>query len=141
MNGKLLASLLLVAPIVPAMADIKRLDCMPSNATAGYVVHAVIDDATDKAEAQVYGNGAQCASSKSCETAVYQKDVLPSVIRLTRTQDFGPLAGFVIATVVDIDRTTLSVTLRVSTKSSGGNTESTYTGTCKMTVDESKKLL
>lgn len=103
------------------------------------MIYATIDDASDKAEVESFALNADCAKNRSCGTNVYSKNVLPSVIRLTNIVRAGGSATY--TTVIDIDRTTLSVVTRTKIDTSVGGTETTAHGQCTVKVDNSKKVL
>lgn len=102
------------------------------------IINATIDDASDKAEVQVYTTTADCAKKQTCGIDLYQKEVLPTVIRLTSATFAGQIS---LKRIIDIDRTNLNFVTREVFKSPDYNDEKTTEGTCKVKVDESKKLL
>ena len=107
------------------------------------IFNATIDDASEKAEVQMRND--YCAKTGSCSTEVYEKEVLPTVIRLTYTLK---LSLEIFTRVIDIDRSSLDVVSRqaliggVGEVGGVGEAQSTFTGKCKIKkVDKSKKLL
>lgn len=101
-------------------------------------VRAVIDDASDKAEVQKYAITAECASKNTCATYVFRKDTLPTAIRLSSATIVG---GVSYVETMDIDRTSLMITSRSVLKAPNGESETIFSGSCKLTVDDSKKIL
>jgi hypothetical protein len=122
-----------------AFANNKVLNCTQGNAQGvTQVLKATIADTADKAEVQKYATTAECASKGTCITYVYKKDMLPSVIRLTSATYVG---GVTHSETIDIDRVTLAVTTKTVLKAPNGESETSFSGTCKLTVEESKKVL
>jgi hypothetical protein len=130
---------LMFAPCL-ANAATKRLECaQTTDKGVEQMVFAVIDDASDKAEVELFALSAACAKDRSCGTKIYSKDVLPSVIRLNNVLRIGREGSYV--TTIDIDRSTLTIVSRTSFTSTVGNTDSLARGQCTMKVDAAKKIL
>jgi|SRR5882672_10689588 len=123
-----------------AVASTKHLECrQTTDKGVEQMIYATIDDTSDKAEVESFALNADCAKNRSCGTKVYIKDVLPSVIRLTNVLRVGGSAAY--TTVIEIDRTNLSVVTRTKLETSVGDTETTAHGQCSVRVDNSKKVL
>lgn len=139
MNRWILAVALASLPVA-ATADTKHLECkQTTDKGVEQMIYASIDDTSNKAEVQSFALSADCAKSRSCGTDVYTKDVLPSVIRLTSVLRDGGSATY--TTVIDVDRTTLSVVTRTTFESSVGGSETIARGRCTLRVDKSEKVL
>jgi hypothetical protein len=120
-------------------ASTKYIECSQTNEGGSVlIINATIDDASDKAEVQIYATTADCAKKQACGIDLYQKEVLPTVIRLTSVTFAGPIS---FKRTIDIDRTNLHFVTREVFKSPDYHDEKTREGTCKVKVDESKKLL
>ena len=131
---------LLALVSVQSLAATKRLECkQTTDKGVDQVVFAVIDDSSLKAEVESFALSADCAKDRSCGTNIYNKDVLPTIIRLTNVMTVGSLASY--TTTMDIDRTTLSIVTRTRLTSTAGNTESVARGQCTVKVDNSDKVL
>jgi hypothetical protein len=117
-------------------ADTKHLNCNQVNSSGDkIIVNAVIDDQSDMAEVEYFMPNSPCDKSKSCKIKVYSKQILPSVIRLSKTDSLG-------SEVIDISRTDLSVNTRSVLDLMGSKTETLYKGKCNIVkTDSSKKLL
>lgn len=120
-------------------ASTKYVECSFINGKGGVqIINVTIDDASDKAEVQFYAATADCAKNQTCSIDLYQKEVLPTVIRLTSVMFAGAITD---KRIIDIDRTNLNVVTRSIFRTPEFQDETTYQGTCKMKVEESKKLL
>ncbi len=96
-----------------ATADTKHLECkIITDKGVDQIIYATIDDSSDKAEVESFALSAECAKDRSCGIDVYNKEVLPSVLRLTNATSVGSSATY--TTVIDIDRTTLSVVMELT---------------------------
>jgi len=125
---------------VASIASTKHLECkQTTDKGVEQMIYAAIDDTADKAEVESFALSVDCAANRSCGTKVYTKDVLPSVIRLTNVMRAGGSATY--TSVIDIDRSTLSVVTRTKLETSVGGSETTARGQCTMSVDSSKKVL
>ena len=123
----------------PAVASTKLIECrQSSDSGVVQIVRATIDDTSEKAEVQVFATTAECAKNDACPTAIYRKELLPSVLRLTTMTS---TTGLSYEKTIDIDRKTLNVSTRSSLKTTAGDTDMTLTGTCTITIDNSKKQL
>lgn len=123
-----------------SIASTKHLECkQTTDKGVEQMIYATIDDTSDKAEVESFALSADCAKNRSCGTDVYVKDVLPSVIRLTNVMRAGGSATY--TSVIDIDRSTLSVVTRTKLESSVGGSETAANGQCTVSVDNSKKVL
>lgn len=121
-------------------ASTKHLECkQTTDKGVEKMLYAAIDDTTDKAEVESLALSADCAKDRSCGINVYAKDVLPSVIRLTNVMRAGGSATY--TTMIDIDRTTLSVVTRTKLETPVGSTDTTAHGQCTVRVDNSEKVL
>lgn len=120
----------------------KHLQCTQTNdENVTQVINAVISDGSEKAEVQLYATTAKCASTESCSTDLFEKIVLPTIIRLTYL-DVSTLTGTTISHVIDIDRKDLRVVTRSSFKTEIGNSDDTFLGHCKIKkVYKSENLL
>jgi hypothetical protein len=123
-----------------ANASTKFLECKQSD-SSGVVqlIFAAVDDDSDKAEVKLYAVTAECAKDDSCGTDVYDKVILPSVLRLT----FSSVVDKVVyEKVIYIDRAKLSVVTRSSLRTPVGNSDKTFFGQCELKkVDQSEKVL
>jgi hypothetical protein len=120
-------------------AATKILNCtQTSSQGVTQVVRATLDDASEKAEVLKYATTAECATRNTCETYVFRKDTLPSVIRLSSATNVG---GVSYVETIDIDRASLAITTKSVLKAPNGQSETTFAGSCKLTVDDSKKIL
>lgn len=136
---KILLVMVALLPITAGAAT-KRLECkQTTDKGIEEMIFATIDDTSAKAEVESFALSAECAKDRSCGTNVYDKDVLPTMIRLTNTLKAGGLASY--TTVIDVDRTTLSVVTRTTLSTSVGSSESLASGQCTVKVDDSKKVL
>jgi hypothetical protein len=125
---------------VSANASTKYVECeQPTDKGDVLIIKATIDDESDQAEVQLYATSAACAKSQTCGTDVYKKEVLPTVLRLTWDLQAGSILHH--KTVIDIDRTTLHVVTRLTLYTQKETIKSTYTGTCKVRVETTKKRL
>jgi hypothetical protein len=121
------------------LADTKQLSCTQQNDDGIIqVVKITLDDAAEKAEVLLYGQSAECAKTMTCETKLYQKEVLPNAIRLKQADVVGSL---VYGTVIDVDRTSLDIATKTSLDSPVGKVDDYFSGSCSMTVQDTKKLL
>lgn len=124
---------------IPAHAATKYIDCTQTNDKGVVqIINATVDDASEKAEVRLYATTAKCSQNQSCSTDIYKKEVLPTVIRLSSITA-APKVSYV--TVIDIDRTSLSVVTHATLKTPIEQSEDIFTGTCKVRVDDSKKVL
>jgi hypothetical protein len=138
--NRLIAMIVFSTVTFSAHAASKYIQCRQSNEKdAVQVIVATIDDDSDKAEVKLYALTADCAKNDSCDTSVYNKQTLPTILRLTLTI---ATPDATLQRVIDINRTDLSVVSRSSLMISTGNSDTTFTGKCSVTkVDQSKKLL
>lgn len=121
-----------------ANAATKHIDCTQTDGQGKTLyLHATISDSSDEAEVQAYMAGAQCAKDGTCETGVYKKEVLPTVMRLTQIQ-VGDIA---LSYIIDINRANLSVVTRQTLRLFDKVRHETFTGTCTVKVDETKNIL
>lgn len=138
MNLMMLIPALALLPLA-ANASTKHIECnQTTDDGVAQVIFAVIDDTSDKAEVQSFALSAACAKDKSCGTNIYNKDTLPSVIRLTNIIRPG---GVTYTTTIDIDRTSLAVVTRTKLTTAVGTSDSIARGQCTVTVDDTKKVL
>ena len=138
MNIRIAAIFIFFTPICTQAAT-KSLECPQTNDKGVVqVIKAVIADESDKAEVNLHATTAECAATDSCPTSVYRKETLPTVIRLTSTTYQGSISY---QTIIDIDRTNLNVVTRTSLKMQGTSHETTFSGSCTLKVDNTKKLL
>ena len=132
---------LLFALAIPflAQAETKRIECgQVTDTGVSQIIVATIDDASDKAEVQLYAHTAECAANNSCDTNIFKKDTLPTVIRLSSSLSPGRLSY---TTIIDIDRTDLSVVTRSTLSGVGQPHETTARGHCTVSVVPGKKVL
>lgn len=121
-----------------ANAATKTIDCTQTDAQGKVLyLHATISDSSDQAEVQAYMAGAQCAKDQTCETGVYKKEVLPTVMRLTQIQS-GEIA---LSYIIDINRANLSVVTRQTLQLFDKIRHEEFAGTCTVKVDETKNVL
>jgi hypothetical protein len=121
-----------------AHAATKQIDCTQTDSQGKVLkLHATISDGSDEAEVQAYMAGAQCASNNTCETGVYKKEALPTVMRLTQVQ-VGDIA---VSYIIDINRQNLSVVTRQTLRLFEKVRHETFTGTCTVKVDDTKNIL
>lgn len=126
---------LMVIPSL-AVAATKHLECTHHNSENKIIItKATIDDESDKAEVKSYGVGAPCLNTNSCTTEIYNKETLPTVIRLTWFKRIT--SDLSVSAIIDVNRENLSLVKRETFLGK----ESTYLGTCEVKVDETKKLL
>ena len=126
---------------LPALAATKHLECLQrNNEGSAQLVRATIDDDSENAEVQRHPLDADCNSSDACATEIYEKTVLPSVIRLS---NFKGAPGMTYSVVIDIDRTNLKIITRSSLSSTVTSSfSSEYHGSCELKkMEKSKKLL
>ena len=135
------ATVLVIAWLAPmlASASTKFIECaITTDSGLAQVLKATIADESEKAEVQFYATNAECMANNSCGVEIYRKEVLPTIIRLTRVLQ---APGATYTTEFDIDRSSLQLTTDTNLVTSVGNSETHATGTCKVRVDETKKLL
>jgi hypothetical protein len=138
MKVLLVTAIALLAPISVAAAT-KFVDCtQTTDKGVVQIVKATISDESDKAEVRFYAKTAKCVENDSCGSGIYKKEVLPTTIRLTNVTGSSN-ASYTI--VIDIDRSSLGVVTHATFRSAVSNSEMIATGTCKVRVDETKKLL
>lgn len=125
----------------PTIASTKQLECkQTTNTGVDQIIYIKIDDDSDKAEVELFALSAECAKNRSCGIDVYNKDVLPSVIRLTQILSLPDThGGTFYKHMIEIDRSTLSVIYRSSFESFVGNTETIAHGQCEVQIDKPKK--
>jgi hypothetical protein len=119
-------------------AATKYLECTQAGGQGRVLhIHATLSDSSDKAEVQLYYDGAPCIKSNDCSTNIFNKDVLPTVMRLTKTE-VGEIAS---SYIVDIDRSNLSVVTRSKERLFDKVTNDTFTGTCTVKILDAKSIL
>jgi hypothetical protein len=119
-----------------APAATKYVSCAQSSKDGRtFVTNATISDESENAEVELYSTMAPCANDHSCETRVYKKTILPSVIRLVEVINGSP--GLQMTTTIDINRSNLSIV----THTSFNGVDSEYAGSCTIKVEQAKKLL
>ena len=138
-NRQILTAVIALLP-VSAIASTKHLECsQTTDKGVEQRIFATLDDSSDKAEVESFALSAECAKDRSCNQVIYTKDVLPSVIRLTNVMQAGGAASY--TSIIDIDRTTLSVVTRTKLLTSVGNSETVARGKCTVKVDNTEKVL
>ncbi|WP_146096744.1 hypothetical protein [Xanthomonas arboricola] len=136
---RVLFAAFLLLPL-PSGAVTKNLECKQiTDKGVEQMVFATLDDSAYKAEVDSFALSADCAKERSCGVKIYDKEVLPSVIRLTNILRVGGEASY--TTVTDIDCSTLSVTTRTKFISSVGRNETKAIGSCTVKVDNIDKVL
>jgi hypothetical protein len=126
-------------PPVSATAATKYISCdQMSTGGEQFVTNATIGDESEEAEVELYSTTAACAKNHSCGTQVYKKKVLPSVIRLVEIIVQGELR---MTTTIDINRSTLGVVTVLSLSGTPGTADTRLSGTCKVRIEQAKKLL
>lgn len=132
------ASVLLCMVSFSVSAATKHIDCTQTDTQGkGLYLHATISDSSEEAEVQAFMAGAQCAKDKTCETGVYKKEVLPTVMRLTQIQ-VGDIA---VSYIIDINRANLGAVTRQTVRLFDKVVHETFTGTCTVKVDETENIL
>lgn len=126
-----------------AFAATKSLECrlnIPER-SALQTMLVTLDDDSDKAEVVIKNDDTDCSKPNiMCAAEIYQKSVLPSVIRLTKSSYLSTL-DISSSHTIDIDRTTLAVTSHL-VMTGARNMDTTLSGSCLIQkVDAAKKLL
>lgn len=123
-----------------AFAVTKNIECrQTTDKNMTQVIYAKVDDESDKAEVEFFGLSAECAKERTCGIKIYAKETLPSVIRLTNVVHAGLSATY--TTLIDINRTDLTVVTRTKLELPTGVTESIAHGKCTVKSAKSQKLL
>ncbi|WP_146122011.1 hypothetical protein [Burkholderia multivorans] len=121
-----------------SLAATRLLTCPQTNKEGdSQTVFITLDDNSNRAEVVVQFKGKDCSNpgERSCDAIVFEKNVLPSVIRLTRN-------GGQMVSIMDIDRKNLQVNWHREQQFPGQIWESNYAGTCSIkNVDTSKNQL
>lgn len=138
MYVRIIFTLLLALPAI-GQAETKRIECgQVTDKTVSQSLFVTIDGTSDKAEVQLYAHSSACAATNSCLVLVYQKEVLPTVIRLYRSSSVGNLSY---TTTIDINRSSLGVTTRTVVSGDGETTETVAHGQCAASVIRTKNLI
>lgn len=121
-------------------AKTKLLECVQfsNNGDKPLDVFITLDDSSDKAEVLMYAKDAECVQTQNCPKLVFNKVVLPSVIRLISVDVVGEITQ---NQLIDLNRTTLKITTRDTMKSPVGDITRSFVGTCKMSIAKSPKKL
>ena len=129
-----------VATTPAAFAVTKNIECrQTTDKNMEQVIYAKVDDESNKAEVEFFGLSAECAQERTCGIKIYAKDTLPSVISLTSVTHAGLSASY--TTIIDINRTDLTVVTRTKLELPTGISESTAHGKCTVKSAKSPKLL
>jgi hypothetical protein len=141
----LLAGLIVILPVFSecANASIKNLDCnMYDHEDGGEkVLKVIIDDKSNKAEVLRYSEKYECAKDQSCKAELFEKEVLPTTIRLSLSK-IKKWSSYI--EVIDIDRFNLQVVnnLRINVDEPQNiKVDQTWLGECSLKEVRTKKLI
>ncbi|ATG73662.1 hypothetical protein AN401_07160 [Zobellella denitrificans] len=126
-------------------AETRYLDCVLHNEESkNNTLHIIIDDDSDKAEVVQHLGTSECIKDRSCPTQLFNKEVLPTFIRLSKSS-ITSFSSYV--HTIEIDRTNLQtvVHLNIDIDESSSNpkmkSHNTWVGHCDLQANPAKKLL